>query len=695
MPTYHTTTRGIPATPRNRRTTTGATTTTSATTAGSTSSVIIQGTAANTHTHANIDDLDRLHFDPQDYLTAAARGTTTTAYTRIKAGFADEATHATSSDEATHATHADQATQADEATHATEATHADQASHADEANHAAQASTADEATHAQTADDLTQWTTADRRYLSRQADDTAAGNIKFKQSIQSPRFTPGLTGEGWQVNTDTTGLTTIEADRLTLRGPLIATQLIVRTVRALSGSLGITQACGKVKTVKYIPARDIYQLILEGTTAQGYGGFRAGDLIRCQQWNSETLTIRGYWVQIYKVESGGKILAIQADQFAATIIPGTGQSFDHTQTHLTLTTDTGQPLTTDTGQPIHVPADLTPYAMCLPQEGDEIVQYGSATDTTRQSAIYLHADGDGHPAIDLLEGIHTRSFEGCLRLRIGGELPGGGFGLYSLNGRILSQAADHRLTHYDLRPDGTFTLGRDNITYDGTTLTLSQSTIRVTDPQGQPAIIIDPTTGKYYFRGEIQATTGRFEGLTVGMTYGNIRTITAADFLQLFRPAGQWIDTDHQDGATFNLYQFDYTTMARVVKILSVPDSVTTQGQYGALLQMPPFTTTRDAYDQALTMVGTSIVYINAVKPTTTAEGTTHGFLHGLQGNFIDARRYYTHTETQLADEIEHIIYVQSGDVIQLTLVINSALRSKSIPFFWIYSYAAYPEALI
>lgn len=688
MPTYHTTTRNLTATPRRlhgKASTTSTDATTPATPTGS-SSTIIQGSGSttNNHTHANIDDLDRLHFDPQDYLTATDRGTTTTAYTRIKAGFADTATHATKADTATQAHQADQATHADEATTATHATTADEATHATEA------------THAQTADDLTQWTTADRRYLSRINDDTASGNIHFRQSIQSPRFTPGLTGEGWQVNTDTTtGQTTIEADRLTLRGPLIATQLIVRTVRALCGSLGITQACGKVRSVNYLPARDMYQLILEGTTAQGYGGFQAGDYIRCQRWNSDNLTLQGYWVQIYKVESSGKILVIEANQFTSTIIPGTGQTADHTQSHVDITTDTGTPITDDTGHPIRIPAQGTPAAMTLPQPGDEIVQYGSATNPDRQSAIYLHADGDGHPAIDLLEGIHERSFQGCLRLRIGGELPGGGFGLYSLNGRVVSQTADGRLTHYDLRPDGTFTLGRDNITYDGTTLTLRQSTIRVTDTQGQEALTIDPTTGRYLFRGEIQADSGRFTGLTVGMTYGNIRTITADTFLTLFHPAGQWTDPDHDDGAIFNLYQFSYTTMARVVKILSVPDSVTSHGDYGALLQMPPFDTTRDSYDQALTMVGTSIVYINAARSTTNAEGTTTAFLHGLQGNFIDARKYYTHTEAQLTDEIEHIIYVQSGDVIQLTLVINSALRDRSIPFFWIYSYAAYPEALI
>lgn len=47
--------------------------------------------------------------------------------------------------------------------------------------------------------------------------------------------------------------------------------------------------------------------------------------------------------------------------------------------------------------------------MTTPAVSDEIVQFGNSKDVNRQSAIYLHADEGGQPAIDILFGINSKS----------------------------------------------------------------------------------------------------------------------------------------------------------------------------------------------------------------------------------------------------------------------------------------------
>lgn len=190
---------------------------------------------------------------------------------------------------------------------------------------------------------------------------------------------------------------------------------------------------------------------LEGEATHGYGGFTANDFIRCQRWTGEGL--KGYWVKVESVvnhEDGeGDWLCIRKSEFTGTIV---AESDNNTADHVN----------TDTS------------AMNTPAVGDDIVQYGNATNTARQSAIYIHANENGDPAMDMLTGIHTKSFEGCLAARLGGNLPeGGGFGLYAKNGRILSET--NGTTHYSLNPDGTFSLGNGAITFNGDKVTIGNN----------------------------------------------------------------------------------------------------------------------------------------------------------------------------------------------------------------------------
>lgn len=247
-------------------------------------------------------------------------------------------------------------------------------------------------------------------------------------------------GYGWKMQEDANGKYILELDSLKIRESLIAHELIIDQIRAICGSLGISQACGKVKEVQSDSTN--YYLIMEGEETHGYGGFAAKDFIRCQRWTGNGL--KGYWVKVNFLGDNGNghqnVLAISKSEFKGVINQDNGTKADY--------------------------VSESTSSMSLPSAGDEIVQYGNEIDKTRQSAIYIHANGKGQPALDILTGIHSKSFDGCLACRLGGDLPNGGFGLYSKNGRVMSQSENGEV-HYTLNPDGTFELGKGAISYDG------------------------------------------------------------------------------------------------------------------------------------------------------------------------------------------------------------------------------------
>lgn len=256
-------------------------------------------------------------------------------------------------------------------------------------------------------------------------------------------------GYGWKLQ-EAKGKYILELDSLKIRESLIAHELIIDQIRAICGSLGISQACGKVKEVQSDNTN--YYLIMEGEETHGYGGFVANDFIRCQRWTGNGL--KGYWVKVSSIASKGNgnnnTLVIAKSEFKGVINQDNGTNADN--------------------------VSESTSSMSLPSAGDEIVQYGNETDTTRQSAIYIHANGNGQPALDILTGIHSKSFDGCLACRLGGDLPNGGFGLYSKNGRVMSQSESGEV-HYTLNPDGTFELGKGAISYKNGVVTIGNNVV--------------------------------------------------------------------------------------------------------------------------------------------------------------------------------------------------------------------------
>lgn len=264
-------------------------------------------------------------------------------------------------------------------------------------------------------------------------------------------FASDFMGHGWKIfnsGSEESPEYTLEIDNVKVRKAFIAHELIIDQVRAICGSLGISQACGKVKEVSLRTdehGNQYYLIKLEGEATHGYGGFMKNDLIRCQrvEVGSDGVAkgIKGYWVKIESANMKEGWFTVMASEFLGEI----------KQTNETEWVENND-----------VP-------MNLPAAGDEIVQYGNITDTSRQSAIYLHATESGVPTIDLLNGVNSKSFSFKIVASLGRIPYGGGFGLFLQNGTIISLNSENGDYNYHFNENGSFSLGQGAIKYDPAT----------------------------------------------------------------------------------------------------------------------------------------------------------------------------------------------------------------------------------
>ena len=226
---------------------------------------------------------------------------------------------------------------------------------------------------------------------------------------RSRDFLSGALGSGWRI-AKLLGRWVLEIDDIVVRGRMTVFELLISKIRAVKGALGITQASGKIKEIREDATNFYIQL-------EDAMSFVANDIIRCSEFSGGH---KNYWVIVSKVENNE--LVIPKIEFENSSLPGIG---------------------------------------------DELVQFGNTTDTARQSAIYLHADEGGQPAIDVLFGIDSKSFDGKTKIRIGGDIPGadGYKGFYCENGMIKS-VNEVGETMYMLRPDGSGLMAKGNISWD-------------------------------------------------------------------------------------------------------------------------------------------------------------------------------------------------------------------------------------
>ena len=226
-------------------------------------------------------------------------------------------------------------------------------------------------------------------------------------------FVSGFAGYGWKIWEYVKGKWMLEIDSIRVREQFIVFEMLVSKMRAIIGSLGISQACGKIATVTLSEDGTEYLITLEDETMS----FVAHDFMRCQTYT------------------------------------GTKQTFYHVE------------ISSVVDDVIHVPVsefdkDEEGNVINPPEIGNDIVQFGNSINKNRQSAIYIHADESGQPAIDIMFDIDSKDWTGKIKTRLGGDIPGGdgARGFYCENGMIKGPDTGGH-TVYCIHPDGTAEFG--------------------------------------------------------------------------------------------------------------------------------------------------------------------------------------------------------------------------------------------
>lgn len=232
----------------------------------------------------------------------------------------------------------------------------------------------------------------------------AAGEL-----VMEEHFLSGFAGWGWKIWRTVAGFFRLEIDELVVRRTMTVFELLIQKVRAVKGAMAITQASGKINTVQLSDDESTYLITLEEEDMS----FVEHDFLRCQEFSGNQTF---YHVEIESVENG--IIRVPVHEFEG---------------------------------------------MSVPTPGDEIIQFGNSSRNEkyagRHSAIYLHADESGQPAIDVLFDIYSKDWTGCVKVRVGGEIPdsGGLKGFFCENGMI--KCTNKNGIAYCLHPDGTAEFG--------------------------------------------------------------------------------------------------------------------------------------------------------------------------------------------------------------------------------------------
>lgn len=186
--------------------------------------------------------------------------------------------------------------------------------------------------------------------------------LVVRQLLSSAKFVDGFTGEGFRLWIDEKGLANLTLDKLTVRQIMTVLELLIQRVRSVGGQIVVSAANGKIKSVELVDG--YYKITFEQDNT-----FVAHDLMRCATFTGGTL--KSYWVEIASVE--GNSVLVAEDEFDGYI----------------------------------------------PEVADECVLMGNTENTLRQSLISIAATEDGQPRVDVMDGVSSKSFAGCLRARLG------------------------------------------------------------------------------------------------------------------------------------------------------------------------------------------------------------------------------------------------------------------------------------
>lgn len=231
---------------------------------------------------------------------------------------------------------------------------------------------------------------SEQEFLSRKRNDRTKGQITFEQGVvfgeEENGFVDGkgnaelltavvkellssgdysgggLTDRGWKLGMDEDRLSHLIVDKLTVRQVMNVFELLINKVRSVGGQICVSAANGKIKTVQ--EQGDYWHITFEQENT-----FVAHDLMRCQVFTGTSQ--KAYWVEVAGIANGG--ILVEKSEF-------------------------------ETAQP---------------EEGDECVLMGNTETANRQNLVLISASEDGHPRVDVLDGVNAKNFDHALRARLG------------------------------------------------------------------------------------------------------------------------------------------------------------------------------------------------------------------------------------------------------------------------------------
>jgi len=182
-------------------------------------------------------------------------------------------------------------------------------------------------------------------------------------SIRSAgQFVDGMLGAGFQLWKGEDGRTYLTVDKLTVRQTMAVMELLIEKVRSVGGQICVSAANGRIKTVE--ESGEHYLITFEQENM-----FVQHDLVRCQTFTGKDM--RSYWVEVADVTEDGIVVA--------------KEEFEGVE----------------------------------PKEDDECVLMGNTANTDRQNIVLISATEDGQPRVDVMDGVKGKTFDNCLRARLG------------------------------------------------------------------------------------------------------------------------------------------------------------------------------------------------------------------------------------------------------------------------------------
>lgn len=197
----------------------------------------------------------------------------------------------------------------------------------------------------------------DRMYLRKDGlNDISLSRTEFRNLINGLGFKPGrIGGSGWGIYKDSVGKAIGEFDRIVVRDSIDVSSVSVEQVKHTSGTTIISEA--NIICTEVVEMSTDYRCYFDTKGDELTNMFKAGDIAWCLKYNPDSSRLKYYKRRV--TEAGTDYISL-----SKTDRDGDG----------------------------------------VPESGDSIVQFGSFTDTSRQSAIIINPHDGG--SIEVYSGLN-------------------------------------------------------------------------------------------------------------------------------------------------------------------------------------------------------------------------------------------------------------------------------------------------